>query len=35
MKRKTTVWILQATNYGYWAQDDLDIVKIGKLKERN
>ena len=33
MARKTTVWILQATNWRDCAREDLDIVKKGKSLE--
>ena len=35
MGTKTVVWIFQATNKGNLTQEDLDMAKKGKPKERN
>ena len=35
MGRKTTVWILQATNWENCTRDDLDMAKKRKPPERN
>ena len=35
MGRKTTIWILQVTNWGDCIQDDLEMSKKGKLQDRN